>query len=81
MTVSALAAAGSKANERGVKQVAASSLRIGDPLAGAHRQASRAQNEHVIYGDWRTLGQPSQLFENLPIINRNRTRGVPQRAD
>src|SRR5678815_4506436 len=36
MTVSALATAGSKANDRGVKQVAASSLRIGYPLAGTH---------------------------------------------
>ena len=45
------------------------------------QQGTRAHHEQFIYGDWRTLGQPSQLFENLSIINRNRTRGIPQRAD
>jgi hypothetical protein len=44
-------------------------LRIGDPLAGTHRQASRALHEHIVYGDWRTLeGLRNSLKTYLLLI-------------
>jgi hypothetical protein len=72
ITISALAVAGKRANDRGVKQVAASSLRIGGPLAGAHRSGGRRAHFDLFSGVTKA-GEPSQLFEKLVFTNRNNT--------